>query len=170
MEPTKQTRKMSRGEEYPWTRNYQNTKTHSNSRIDSLQPWVLQRVHPTANRTCYIEGRLPNKELNIILDTDTGKLPWSQPEQKPVRYEKCLNHLTKPLPGLLRHAMILEENSFNQFYAVGEELCKLQLQQLICSIHQLSLTLKNSTKIANENLNQLSLTVQTTADSTNTAR
>ena len=42
---------------------------------------------PTANRTCYIEGRLPNKEHNITLDTDTGKLPWSQPEKK-VRYEK----------------------------------------------------------------------------------
>ena len=95
--------------------------------------------------------------------------------KNPVRYEKfeskgCSNHLTKPLPGPLRHTMILAENSSNQLYAAGEELCKPQLQQLICSIHQLSLTLKNSTKVANENLNQLSLTVQTIAHSTNTAR
>ena len=113
---------------------------------------------------------IPKSLRLIIPERPRGHHFRSQPEQNPVQYEKCLNHLTKPLPGPLRHAMILAENSSNQFYAVGEELCKLQLQQLICFIHQLSLTLKNSTKIANENLNQLSLTVQTIADSTNTAR
>ena len=94
--------------------------------------------------------------------------------RKKVRYEKfeskgCSNHLTKPLPGLVRHAMILTENSSNQLYAAGEELCKPQLKQLIYSLHQLSLTLKNSKKVANKNLNQLSLTVQTIEDSTKTA-
>ena len=82
-------------------------------------------------------------------------------QQKTVRYEKfeskgCSNHLTKPLTGPLQRAMILVENSSNQLYAAGEELCKPQLRQsikendpnhfhelsnMICSIQKLSLTL-----------------------------
>ena len=78
--------------------------------------------------------------------------------------------------------MLLADNSLNHLHVAGEEFYKPQLRELIeenegtqllemsnmiDSIHQLSLTLRYSTKAAYKNINQLSLILQTIVDQTN---